>query len=137
MLIITNEQLLKEMSRETGFWVRLNDINNEYRTGIAAKIIIKDEQLTLFTLLDDAPAINVYDSEDFSFISKSKKTILILNKKGRIYDWWEEDCDRSAEEYTKSFLSTWDLDEEEYNKFSGLGEVDKLPELLISGLIQE
>lgn len=132
-----NEHLMKKINKDNGFWVKLNDLERADRTGIAAKILIKEGFLTLYTLLYEAPAINIYNSNQFVFVSTDKEVILKLRTKGEIYDWWGEDSDRDVESYIKTFLNIWQLDELEYEKYSDENEIEKLPEIMITGLIQE
>lgn len=132
-----NEQLMKEINKKIGFWVKLKDLDDNSRTGIAAKILIEDGCLTLITLLAEAPAINIYEPKNFSFISTENQTILALSTKGQIYDWWGEDSGKSVEDYIRTFFHVWNLKEEEYKKYNDSEDVEDLPELMITGLIQE
>lgn len=132
-----NEQLIKEINKETGFWVKLKDLDNNARTGIAAKVLVEDGCLALITLLAEAPAINIYEPKNFSFISMGNETILSLKTKGHIYDWWSEDTSHTTDEYKEIFFRTWSLSKEEYRKYNDSEDVEDLPELIITGLIQE
>ena len=76
---MNNTQLDKMLNNKNGFWVRLKDVDDN-TVGPAAKILINEEGLTLFTLLDEAPAINVYEPNKFMFLSTDRDVVLRVAK---------------------------------------------------------
>ena len=67
---MNNKKLTESLKKKDGFWIRIRDLNDEVKTGCLAKIKFDDDNnIRIYTLLEDAPAINIYPPEDFTFYS--------------------------------------------------------------------
>lgn len=134
---MNNKQLNKALEQRNGFWVRLVGLKVEGELGPIAKILIAEGYLTLYTLQERAPAINIYNSKDFAFISTDTDTVLKVNGEGEIFDWWDYDDFKTPEDYTTSFLNTWNLSKEEYEKYTNEENASKLLRLKIQKVNQQ
>jgi len=133
-----NLQLQEKLKIENGFWVKLKDLNMDERTGCAAKLKIdKENNLVIHTLLENAPAINIYNSEEFAFYIIRDEVILRLVGKGEIYDYWESDCPESSEEYTRRYLDTWEINRDELMRYYEEAEVLDLTELKTARIVKK
>lgn len=57
---MNNKKLTESLKKKDGFWIRIRDLNDEVKTGCLAKIKFdNDNNIRIYTLLEDAPAINI------------------------------------------------------------------------------
>lgn len=129
---MNNKKLTESLKKKDGFWIRIRDLNDEVKTGCLAKIKFDDDNnIRIYTLLEDAPAINIYPPEDFAFYSGTMGVLLMLNGKGDIYDYYDPfDADEDLIEYTENFLKKWGLSEEEYLEHLDLSTDEEIPKMM-------
>jgi len=131
-------QLQERLKTENGFWVKIKDLNMNERTGCAAKLKINEEnKLMIHTLLEDAPAINIYSPQEFAFYTIKDEVILRLVGKGEIYDYWGSDCSESPEEYTKRYVNIWKINRDEFLRYYEEAEDLDLPELKTARIVKK